>query len=273
MREGSDAHKLHATSNTNYEEMKGVVIDGTNVITKSLGNDQREILLARLQKVISNVEALGWNALVGIRQDAFHIWRKKELMPREDLAKLELMVDNGKIDLLSGQEDDYHLINTAINGPYYLLSNDNFKFWKKENKSVKHKIEKVQIKLNWLGDEPSFNLPANGKSTVVVGENSLKGQILLTHIDSNSTCIIKQNINIGRHLLREKFSLIGPEYVSGNHLRFYLEGKEVLIEDLKSKNGTYIGEFRLAPNHPQPILSNQVFSLARKDRFTVQLLP
>lgn len=48
--------------------------------------------------------------------------------------------------------------------------------------------------------------------------------------------------------------------ISRQHFRLLFEGDRIQLVDLKSSNGTFVGETRLTPNQPHPIAFGQAFS-------------
>ena len=269
-------HKLNAPFDHKFSEFKGVVIDGANVLTKNKNkgsgkNKETEIVIQRLTKLIHIVEALGWSALVGLKSKSYGYMIKHSEMSDDDKSKLRKMVETGVIDLIDDEEDDYHLISVALNGPYYLLSHDRYKVWKKDNPKLISHIEKCQIIINWLGDEPSINLPANGKSTVIVNDNSsLDDALVLLHINKQQAVLAPYEKNIGRSWLASKFELESEGYISNQHFRFRSINGQLMIEDLSSTNGTYVDGLRLPPNHPIPIEKGVEFRVGPNDTFELK---
>jgi len=63
----------------------------------------------------------------------------------------------------------------------------------------------------------------------------------------------------------------GSEVVSGNHARFVEKGGSWYLEDLGSRNGTFLGEERVAPESPRAIAVESVIRLGtRGPRFKVE---
>lgn len=267
-------HKLNAPFDHKFSEFKGVVIDGANVLTKGHRKDgnKTEFVIQRLTKLIQIVEGLGWSALVGLKSKSYYYMISRNSgMPEEDKSKLRKMVETGVIDLIDDEEDDYHLISVALNGPYYLLSHDRYKVWKKDNPKLVSHIKKCQIIINWLGDEPSVNLPANGKSTVIVNDNSsLDDALVLFHINKQQSFLAPYEKNIGRSWLASKFELESEGYISNQHFRFRMINGQLMIEDLSSTNGTYVDGLRLPPNHPIPIEKGVEFRVGPNDTFKLK---
>jgi hypothetical protein len=265
-------HKLHLSVDTKFSEFKGVIVDGANILTKSKTNEESVVVISRLTKLLNIVEALGWQTLIGLKNDSYYWMIKRSNLDEEGVKTLKTMVKSGSIDLIDDQEDDYHLINVAINGPYYLLSHDMYRDWKKSNPSMKSKIERCHIKVNWLGDEPSFTLPANGKSTVIVRDNNEFDGVALSCNTTNEVALTPIGKNIGRGWLKTKFNHELFDYISNQHFRLLNQNGKLFIEDLTSSNGTYINGFKLPPNHPQELGPDGKFNLSKKLDFSINLL-
>lgn len=267
-------HKLHSLVDTKFSEFKGVIVDGANILTKSATkkNEESIVVIPRLTKLLEIVEALGWQTLIGLKNDSYYWMIKRSNLDEDGVTTLKTMVKSGTIDIIDDQEDDYHLINVAINGPYYLLSHDKYRDWKKSNPSMKSKIERCHIKVNWLGDEPSFNLPANGKSTVIITDDSEYDTVVLSCNTTNEVALAPLGKNLGRGWLKTKFNHELFDYVSNQHFRLVKQDGKLLIEDLTSTNGTYLNGFKLPPNHPQEIGTSGEFNIAKKFDFTVSVL-
>lgn len=261
-------YKIHAPIDNELSDFKGVVIDGANIISKgdrNRGTFSTDVMrLIRLMKI---VEALGWKVLVGLKQGTFHYHTKVDESPMtaEDKVRLKELVDTGKIDLIGDKEDDYHLISVALNGPYYLLSRDRFLDWKKANPSIESRIDNCLIRVEWIGDEPSINLPANSKSTVIIGNSADDEKATVIHNKTQKQFEIPLEKNIGRTWLTKQCDLNSEGGVSREHFRFRKINGEIMIEDLKSSNGTFIDGFRLAPNHPETISQGQLFRIASEE--------
>jgi len=265
-------HKINAPFDHKFSEFKGVVIDGANVITKGRGKDT-QFVIQRLTKLIQIVEGLGWSAIVGLKGATYGYMMKHpdSEMPEEEKSQLKQMVENGVVDIISDEEDDYHLISVALNGPYYLLSHDKYRDWKKNNPKLKSHIEQCHIRIQWLGDEPSVNLPSNGKSTVVASnDSSIEESLILMHINSEQVVLAPYEKNIGRSWLSSKFELQSEQYISGQHFRFRMINDKLTIEDLSSTNGTYINGLRLPSNHPNELPSGTEFRIGQDDKFVIK---
>ena len=264
-------YKIHAPINNEFSDFKGVVIDGANIITKNLPDGPAMTDVMRLIRLMNIVEALGWKVLVGLKHGTWHYHTKVDDSPmtEEDKIRLKHLVNTGKIDLINDKEDDYHLISVALNGPYYLLSRDRYKDWKEKNPKISSHIDNCLISVQWIGDEPSINLPANSKSTVIIGNSADTEKITLVHKATQNQFNAPIEKNIGRTWLASQCDLSSEGGVSREHFRFREINGKIMIEDLKSTNGTFIDGFRLAPNHPETITLGQSFKIA-SDEFELK---
>lgn len=264
-------YKLHKPIDNSLLEFKGVVIDGSNIIQTNK-NKQLVFVVNRLYKLMEILKGLGWKTMVGIQAGTLRKMtsKKYDSLYEEDRINLQTRIDSGEINVINDNEDDYFLISTALNGPYYLLSNDKYRDWKEDNPTLKKSIDKCLRKVQFLGDEPSVSLPANGESTVVNRDNTNpESSGLLIHKSSGSGTLIPFEFNIGRNWLSEKFNLDKRDYISSQHFRFRTINEQLMIEDLSSTNGTYVDGLRLPPNHPIPIEKGVEFRVGPKDIFSL----
>ena len=265
-------YKIHAPIDNEFSDFKGVVIDGANILTKGdkvEGTFSNDVM--RLIRLMDIVESLGWKVMVGLQKKSYHMMLKSKKWPMSDGDKVALkeLVSTGKVDLIDDDEDDYHLISVSLNGPYYLLSHDRFRDWKKKNPKLKSRIDKCHVLVQWIGDEPSINLPANSKSTVIIGNSADTEKITLVHKATQNQFNAPIEKNIGRTWLASQCDLNSEGGVSREHFRFREINGKIMIEDLKSTNGTFIDGFRLAPNHPETITLGQSFKIA-SDEFVLK---
>ncbi len=70
---------------------------------------------------------------------------------------------------------------------------------------------------------------------------------------------LAQNSGLGCEMDNE--IILADPYVSGHHARLNWDGVAWWIEDLDSRNGTYIGQDRLPPKSPQRLLPGSVLRL------------
>lgn len=78
--------------------------------------------------------------------------------------------------------------------------------------------------------------------------------------------VTKTPFNIGRIFGNDL--LLTHQKVSRQHARLLFEGERVLLIDLNSSNGTFVGATRLTPNAPFPLAVGQTF---RIEPFTLRL--
>ena len=114
------------------KKCKGVVIDGANILSAE------PVSVQRLVNTIQYAQDLGWKALVGLKWGTYTWMMKNENSPLDNSAKemLKDLVDSKTVNLLRDKADDLHLIRIALNGPYYLLSQDHFRDWKRTTKNL-----------------------------------------------------------------------------------------------------------------------------------------
>ena len=71
--------------------------------------------------------------------------------------------------------------------------------------------------------------------------------------------VTEAEFNIGR--VQENELQLSEGMVSRHHARLLFEGDRVSLIDLKSSNGTMVGDLRLPPNEPYPISYGEVFQI------------
>ena len=103
-------------------------------------------MISRLKKLIKIVDSLGWQTLIGLKERSYYWMIKYSNLDEDEVNLLKAMVKSGSIDIICDEEDDYHLINVAINRPYYLLSHDKYRDWKKSNPSIKDRLNDAMSK-------------------------------------------------------------------------------------------------------------------------------
>ena len=265
-------YKLHKPIDTNLLEFKGVVIDGSNIIQTR--KDKNLIFcVSRLYRLMDIVKGLGWKTMVGVQAGTLRKMTSKKFnsLYDDDRNNLQRYIDSGEINIIYDEEDDYHLISVALNGPYYLLSNDKYKDWKKSNPTLRKSIDKCLKGVQFLGDDPSVSLPSNGESTVIVRDNSNpENSGLLVQKSTGKGALIPFERNIGRTWLSQKFDLLKKDYISSQHFRFRIMNDKLMLEDLSSTNGTYVDGLRLPPNHPMPLEKGVEFRIGPDDVFALK---
>ena len=164
----------------------------------------------------------------------------------------------------------YNFANYLKSLGHNVKINNSFYSDLKNNPKLKSHIEQCHIKIQWLGDEPSVNLPSNGKSTVVASNNSsIDESLMLMHINTEQVVLAPYEKNIGRSWLSSKFELKSKRYISGQHFRFRMIDNQLTIEDLSSTNGTYINNLRLPASHPTELPPGTEFRIGQDDTFKV----
>lgn len=240
------------------KKCKGVVIDGANILSAE------PVSVQRLVNTIQYAQDLGWKALVGLKAGTYTWMMKNENSPLDDSAKemLKNLVDSKTVDLLRDKADDLHLIRIALNGPYYLLSRDHFRDWKKNNKELVEEIEACWLYVEVMGDEVSIDLPPSPHSTMRVPSMGveLPASLAVSVVGEEKKFNIPYNTIIGKAWLAEQG--IENQYISRSHFRIVSNPDGLHVEDLKSKNGTFIDGMRLSAHHPHPLEDVKAFSIA-----------
>ena len=256
-----DAKPIRTPANDFSKKCKGVVIDGANILSAEPASAQR------LVNTIQYARDLGWKTQVGLKAGTFTWMMKNENSPLDDSAKalLQDLVDSKTVSLIKDKIDDLHLIRIALNGPYYLLSRDHYRDWKKKNKDLADDIEACWLYVEVMGDEVSIDLPPSPHSTMLVPPSA---SLSVTIDGSGKKLDIPYNTIIGKAWLSDHG--VENPYVSRSHFRIIANGEGVYLEDLKSKNGTFIDEMRLSAHHPHPLEDVNAFSIAGEIVFTVE---
>ena len=258
--------KINVPLDAKNTDFCGVVVDGASIIHVS--DDVYDVM--RLIRLMNQVSELGWKVIVGLKEKSYYFYTKYSSMSPEDKLRLKELKKTNQIDLIRDDEDDQHLIRVALNGPYYLLARDEYKDWRKANPDLDESIEKCRMWVEFIGGDPSIDLPASRTSTVIIGESPIGESISLIHTTSKTEIKVPLDKNIGRNWLKNQCNLVSKEYISNQHFRLRTINSELMIEDLNSTNGTYIDNLRLAPNHPHPISSHQSFKIGQDNEFTLQ---
>ncbi|MDI7278038.1 MAG: FHA domain-containing protein [Anaerolineae bacterium] len=71
--------------------------------------------------------------------------------------------------------------------------------------------------------------------------------------------VMRSPYNIGR--VETNDLPLSHQMVSRNHARLLFQGEEMVLIDLNSSNGTFVGEQRLAPSEPHPLSYGDAFSI------------
>ena len=254
-----DAKPIRTPPNDFSKKCKGVVIDGANILSA------KPVSVQRLVNTIQYARDLGWKTQVGLKAGTFTWMMKNESSPLDDSAKalLQELVASKTVSLIKDKTDDLHLIRIALNGPYYLLSQDQYRDWKKNNKELADDIEACWLYVEVMGDEVSIDLPPSPHSTMLMPPSA---SLSVTIIGSGKKLEIPYNTIIGKAWLSDNG--VDNPYVSRSHFRIIANGDGVYLEDLKSKNGTFIDGMRLSAHHPHPMEGVKAFSIAGEIEFT-----
>ncbi len=101
--------------------------------------------------------------------------------------------------------------------------------------------------------EMSMRLESAPKEEAAIVPGRLK--ITDAGIDSPSRLgemiLLKTETRLGAH--SDNDVILKDPYVSGHHARLRWDGIEWWIEDLGSRNGTYVNQVQCLPNAPQPV--------------------
>lgn len=242
------------------KKCKGVVIDGANILSAEPAS------ATRLVNTIEFARDRGWKVLVGLKTGTYYWNLKNEKSPLDDENKklLKSLKKSNTISLINDAEDDLHLIRVALNGPYYLLSRDFYKDWREQNPSLKDEIEQCHMFVECMGDEVSIDLPPSPQTTMIVPSDAIEeneGKNIRVEIGETGTRLeLPFNTIIGKNWLAEQG--VDNPYISRSHFRIITTPDGPHLEDLKSKNGTFIDDFRLSAHHPHSLDDVKSFNLA-----------
>ena len=239
------------------QNAKGVVIDGANILSAEPPS------VARLVSTIDYARDKGWKVLVGLKEGTYYWMTKSKntTLSNEEKKLLKKLVESRTVSLIKDSQDDLHLIRIALKGPYYLLSRDLYRDWKKENPSLEGDINTCLMYVEFLGDEVSIDLPPSPHSTMIVAaEPNDEAKIAVVCSKPPLALMIPLNTIIGKNWFSEN-GVLNP-YISRSHFRIIKNSDGLFLEDLKSKNGTFINEMRLSAHHPHPLKDVTSFAVA-----------
>jgi len=240
------------------KKCKGVVIDGANILSAE------PVSVQRLVNTIQYARDLGWKVLVGLKAGTYTWMIKNKNSPLGDAAKetLKDLVSSKTVSLLKDKLDDLHLLRIALNGPYYLLSRDHYRDWKQKNEELAGEIEACWLYVEVMGDEVSIDLPPSSHSTMRSPSQGfeLPASLAVSVSGGGQKFNIPYNTIIGKVWLAEHG--IENQYISRSHFRIVKNSEGLSLEDLKSKNGTFIDDMRLSAHHPHPLDDVKAFSIA-----------
>jgi len=245
-----------------------VVIDGSNVITKSVPTTKglrRSFDVERLVKTIETVHGLGWPTMVGMKMKTFRhgVSSKKGRFGDLEREIMEDLINKDVVSMIDDDNDDEWIIRAAIDRNGWILSNDRFR--KEVETLVKdgeyrnaNEINKRMCKIEFVGSEPIFVLPKNhellGKTVV---ERIRESRSSFEQISSVEVSVLGNDgitglrIPLGIPIGRSNFIGVADDKsissVSRSHFIIDSRGGEILINDLGSTNGTILNGMHLAP--------------------------
>jgi hypothetical protein len=120
---------------------------------------------------------------------------------------------------------------------------------------------------NWketIVEKPDFGQTGEiGLDESIILENSeLKSYGCLIQKESGTEYVLTENPTIVGKLADAVQICLDSPYVSRIHAKIWREGEEIYVEDLNSKNGTYINEICLEPQKPTRIRENDELAFA-----------
>lgn len=261
-----------------------VVIDGSNIITKSVPTTRgfrRSFEVERLVKVIETVHGLGWPTLVGMKMKTFRhgVSSKKGRFGDLEREIMEDLIDKDVVSMIDDDNDDDWIIRAAIDRNGWILSNDRFR---KEVETLvevgeyqnANEINKRMCRVEFVGSEPIFVLPKNhellGKTIVdqIRESSSSFEQISSVEVDVlGNGDFTKLRIPIGIPIGRSDFIGFADDKsissISRSHFIIDSRKGELLINDLGSTNGTILNEMHLAPGFYSEITDGSKVKIGR----------
>ena len=251
-----------------------VVLDGSNILSVNMGTRKESKVVyspERLVRTISAVHRLGWPTHVGMKKGTYNYVMNNsepEQISEEGRELLSKLVENLGISLIKSKDDDLWLWKVAFDRNGWVLSHDSFnkeikKYSEADKEEVSLEIKKRRVWLEYVGSEPTFNLPMNHASlirTSVVSEMRAVEDALrdISEIDAE---VIFENSEVGsvrvpigkptgRGLFLDLPDKVDSSSVSRNHFIIESKGGEMLLTDLNSKNGTILNGLSIAPDFP-----------------------
>lgn len=102
-----------------------VVLDGANIIHNNLKDGDLEP--KRLLSAIEHCENKGWETVAALKHGTY-IWAENhhDELEEGDFELLDEMVDQGKIELISQNDEDIFWIDTALEDKGYIITEDTF---------------------------------------------------------------------------------------------------------------------------------------------------
>lgn len=250
-----------------------VVIDGSNCI---VDGDRANIKYTfdRLLRTVNAVHALGWPTYVGLQRGQYDFLTKFSELSDDKKKQLIEIKKLTNASLINSKEDDQWLLRQAVNQNGWLLTHDRMRTEKKkyikENPSIVNEINRRLCVLNFVGDEPVFNLPKRDTDTIIstkmaMVEDEIKEMInRLTSIPVTLKVheqVVETEFKLGVPIGRKEFeALMSHEElgkVSGAHFRLDVKDGAVLFTDLSSTNGSMMNKVLFAPNAKNILEKNE----------------
>lgn len=108
-------------------EFNLVVLDGANIIHNNLINGEKTLEPKRLDSAIQHCENKGWTTIAALKHGTYY-WAKhnSQYLDEGDFQLLQTMVDEGKVELISQEDEDIYWITTALEDEGYIITKDTF---------------------------------------------------------------------------------------------------------------------------------------------------
>lgn len=238
--------------------MNGVVVDCANLIYNRKG-----VEIGRLISVLEFIESKGWPCYAGLKEGTFFkITKYLEEIPDKQKSLLETLEAENRITLIPSKEDDRYLLRLSLEGGHYLVSNDKYRDWIKENPKLKGDIESRLRKVVFIGLRPTIEIPDCPSKTIIGGQEKGVGGEICIGDDSGNQHSFRILDTIGRDSFeKSSLEIPQPDHISREHLQFSKLGGQIVAIDLGSTNGTIVDGFRLVKNIPCPIQDGSVLAV------------
>ena len=238
--------------------MNGVVVDCANLIY-----NRREVEIGRLISVLELIESKGWPCYAGLKEGTFYkITKYLEEIPDKQKSLLETLEAENRITLIPSKEDDRYLLRLSLEGEHYLVSNDKYRDWIKENPKLKREIESRLRKVVFIGLRPTIEIPDCPSKTIIGGQEKGAGMEICIRDESGNQHSFRILDTIGRDSFeKSSLEILQPDHISREHLQFSKLGGQIVAIDLGSTNGTIVDGFRLVKNIPCPIQDGSVLAV------------
>lgn len=248
----------------------GVVVDCANMLYRG-----GEVEVGRLISVLRLIGSKGWPCYAGLKEGTYYMITKyKEEIPDKQKSLLETLLTENKITLIRSKEDDRYLLRLAIEGDHYLVSNDKYRDWMKENPKLKEDIQSRLKKVVFIGKQPTIEIP-DCPAMTIIGKAPVDDAGTTVCISDSSGN--EHNFGLLKTIGRSSFEgsplyITKPEHISRSHLQFSRQNSELVVIDLGSTNGTVVDGFRLAKNVPCHLTDGSVLRVgAEENEFIISL--